>query len=211
MKISHITTLLLLLLFFGACQQGGNNTTYHVFPDTLTVHHQYYRYGETTPFMDEYGRVIRNHQGDSLKLYYCKDSSVTFHTIAQKYIRNTKTTCFPQSNTFLNSKLIANAPLKLSNGGRIENKIVASPLSKNKFHIHRKIAQQIFIDTLIIHSNEYWSDSLGLILKVDQNKAINRKRIIQLKSAILPNGDSVQFQNMLPQLYADSTTWLLKD
>ncbi len=172
--------------------------------NSLTVERTYNKPNSDEPFMYEFGKVHIQNLGDTVIAEYCKDSIKTFHIPTQKWMVNTDSVCYNRKEIFINHKMIVNKDVFPQQSSFRKDSVVNAKvlqMGDNEYHLHQlliSIYKDKNQDTLIMRSNEYWTEELGLILKIDDNIAFNRKRMIETKETANPD-----ISNIIADIYKD--------
>lgn len=211
----------LMILSLLACnnnasiQEENDGSNYTI--KTNITHREYLRYGETDPFMNEYGRVIQYTNNDTIILEYCKDSTSAFVPNFEEMARTNIIVCDPRREVFMDHSFQIEksvSPVKKTykkNYAKGSFNINENGKDYQIFRLKSILSKDIAGDTVLMHSNEYWNEDLGLILKMDENFGRQRRRIIKLVDIKDTSDNKTDLTSMMDRIYQDSTEWIIKD
>lgn len=209
-----------LLLSLSSCQPSVEQGTtaepeaYQV--STVEVHRHYLRYGETEPFTNEFGKVVRYAKKDTTILEYCKDSTVTFHRPSGEFQTSRSNFCYPQKVPYVQGNYLVNPSIE-SLGKAFKRSQVKHTFNLDSDGKNYQVSRIFSITSedaegkkILLHSNEYWSEDLGLLFKIDENFGIKRRRVIKTVGIKDTAGKVVDINPVFERIYADSVDWITK-
>ena len=207
-----------LLLSLSSCQpsvEQGTSAEPEVYQvSTILVHRHYLRYGETEPFSNEFGKVVRYSKRDTTILEYCKDSTVTFHRPSKEFQTNRNNFCYPQKVPYIQGNYFVNPSIESSSKAfkRSQLKRTFDLLIDNNIYQVTRVFSIISEDAegkkVLLHSNEYWSEDLGMLFKIDENFGIKRRRVIKTVGVKDAAGKVVDIDPVFERIYRDSVDWI---
>lgn len=222
MKNIFFIGLVFFSILLSACQPSvvqeteteSESESYQV--DVVNVHRHYLRYGETEPFTNEYGKVVRYTKRDTTLLEYCKDSTITFHRPSGEFQTSRSKFCYPQKTAYIQNNYFIAAPV-LPFGKSFKRSQIKSTFDLTVGNQVYPVSRVFSISTedpdgakVIMHSNEYWAEGLGLLFKIDENFGIKRRRIIKTVGVKDDKGNVIDIAPAFDQIYQDSTDWITK-
>ncbi len=221
MKI-HWLYLALLVLSLAACNSDNAATsdtadTTSNGVKTIEVFKQFYELGQETPFLDEYGKVNRYISQDSTFLEYCKDSTIAISKETGLPIKSIKEFCYPHRDLFVSGEMQYNKEVHPS--GQAYRRVVLKSITDYNidgipYKVYRMfsvISQDHEGQKVLVSTNEYWNEDLGMLVKVDENFPRKKRRVIQLEKANHTDGTPILVKELINRIHNDSTEWVTLD